>query len=129
MNHNQTIGRLGEEAARALYISNGFDLLVTNFFNHKGKSFGEIDFAVCRNGHIHFVEVKTRTSERFGIPEEAVSKTKQMRIRRAVAFFIQIFSEFRQYHLHVDIVSVRISPVDNSVQKIKITSDAIESQS
>ncbi len=58
---------------------NGYKVLYRNF---RGRTGGEID-VVCRdNDTLVFVEVKTRTSEDFGRPFEAVDRAKRKRISR-----------------------------------------------
>jgi putative endonuclease len=55
--------------------------------NWKGRA-GEIDL-VCEEGDtLVFVEVKTRSSSRFGTPEEAVDVRKLKRMKRAAAEYV-----------------------------------------
>jgi len=65
-------------AARFLR-SRGYKILYRNFKDRHG---GEIDI-VCRDGDtLVFVEVKTRRSEEFGRPIEAVDRQKQLRVSK-----------------------------------------------
>jgi len=50
---------------------------------------GEIDVVALKNGRLVFVEVKTRSTERFGRPEEAVGFYKRRRLRRVAAWYLK----------------------------------------
>jgi len=72
-------GARGEKLACRFLRSNGYKILYRNF---RARGGGEIDI-VCRDGDVlAFVEVKTRSSEDFGRPAEAVDRQKQMRVSR-----------------------------------------------
>ncbi|SRR5207244_737052 len=72
-------GARGEKLACRFLRRNGYKVLYRNF---RGRTGGEID-VVCRdNDTLVFVEVKTRTSEDFGRPFEAVDRAKRKRISR-----------------------------------------------
>ncbi|HEX7264375.1 MAG TPA: YraN family protein [Candidatus Dormibacteraeota bacterium] len=71
------LGRAGERAAAELLKRRGYEVVGSGFTARRG----EIDL-VCRRGQeLVIVEVKTRTSEAFGTPAEAVGARK----RRALA--------------------------------------------
>ena len=65
-------GRRGEELA-ALYLSRlGFEIVERNY----RCRWGEIDI-ICRRGNLMvFVEVRSKSTERFGTPEETINRTK-----------------------------------------------------
>ncbi|HEY2139119.1 MAG TPA: YraN family protein [Chthoniobacterales bacterium] len=73
------VGARGENLACRFLRKNGYKILYRNF---RGRTGGEID-VVCRDGDtLVFVEVKTRTSEDFGRPFDAVDRDKRNRISR-----------------------------------------------
>ena len=49
----------------------------------------EIDIIAIKDGILHFVEVKTRNGDQYGYPSEAVTPTKQLRIKRAAEQYLQ----------------------------------------
>ena len=72
-------GRRGEKLASRFLRRHGYKILYRNFKDRHG---GEIDI-VCRDGDtLVFVEVKTRGSEEFGRPIEAVDRQKQLRVSK-----------------------------------------------
>ena len=72
-------GARGEKLAARFLRHNGYKVLHRNF---RGRTGGEIDI-VCRDKDtLVFVEVKTRGSEEFGRPFEAVRADQQRRISR-----------------------------------------------
>jgi len=73
--HNE-IGKYGENIAFDYLLKNGYKIKERNW--RFGK--GEIDVIAEENNTIVIVEVKTRSSEYFGDPEESVSRKKQKKI-------------------------------------------------
>ena len=72
-------GARGEKLAARFLRAHGYKILYRNFKDRRG---GEIDI-VCRDGDtLVFVEVKTRGSEEFGRPFEAVDRQKQLRVSK-----------------------------------------------
>lgn len=67
---------------------------------------GELDLIV-RQGRLYvFVEVKNRSSERFGSPVEAVTRTKQARVRRLAARWLEHEAPARARAIRFDVVTV-----------------------
>lgn len=76
------LGVRGEAAAAAHYEADGHTVLDRNWRVREG----ELDLVLLApDGCVVFCEVKTRTTDRFGAPVEAVTATKQRRIRTLAA--------------------------------------------
>ena len=101
MDGRQALGRSGEDLAAARLTSLGFEVVARNV---RGSG-GELDIVARRDGLIVFCEVKTRRSDRFGMPAEAVSYAKQQRIRRLAAEWLAAHRP-RATDLRFDVVSV-----------------------
>lgn len=84
MDDRKLLGKIGEDLAVSMLYAEGYTILDRNFRSH----FGEIDI-VCEKGEtIYFVEVKTRTCDVFGEPDEAVNEVKQYRIRKTAEYYL-----------------------------------------
>lgn len=78
-------GEQGEEIARNFLTMQGYEILATNFTYEKS----EIDIIAKDDDTIVFVEVKTRSSKRFGLPEEAVTEKKQEKLMEGATNFLE----------------------------------------
>jgi len=95
-------GKLGEKLAEDFLIDKGYTILHRNWRH----SYYEIDIVALKDQLPHFIEVKTRSSNEFGEPEESVSKKK-------IRFLLQAADEFLfrnpQYtNFQIDILSITI---------------------
>ncbi len=82
--HNRRYGRRGEDLAAAWYADRGYSVVVRNWRCRDG----EVDLVVARPGEIVFCEVKARSSDRYGLPAEAVTPAKQRRLRGLAAHYL-----------------------------------------
>ncbi len=82
---DKVLGNIGEAQAFHYLKKNGYRILETNYKNF----IGEIDIIYTNGKCLIFGEVKTRTSEKFGLPREAVTKTKQLKIRKVAMVYIK----------------------------------------
>lgn len=85
LNERGQVGREGEALAADFLSRQGFVIVERNW----RCRLGELDLIAARDGCLHFIEVKTRRSQRFGYPEEAVSRTKRQRWLRAIEVWLQ----------------------------------------
>ncbi|MBI4138551.1 YraN family protein [Candidatus Uhrbacteria bacterium] len=96
-------GDRGEDRAAAFFIVRGFRIVARNW----STRMGEIDLICEKDGVTHFVEVKTRRSTTYGYPEEAITPTKLLHLRRAIECYVQM-SNVRNYQL--DALAITILP-------------------
>ena len=82
--HRQRLGARGEQLAADWYLARGYAVVARNWRCREG----ELDLVVSRRGELVFCEVKTRSSDRFGVPAEAVTPAKQRRLRVLAARFL-----------------------------------------
>lgn len=85
MRYKKNVGELGEDFAAGMLEASGYKIIERNYATRRG----EIDIIAVRDGVMHFVEVKTRTGMQYGYPSEAVTRTKQERIRKAAEQYLQ----------------------------------------
>ena len=83
--NRRAFGDAGEERACEYLRRRGWTIAARNV--RRGP--GEIDIVARKRGVIAFIEVKRRTSTRFGSPAEAVNPEKRKRIARAAAIYMQ----------------------------------------
>jgi putative endonuclease len=101
---SQWVGTLGEQAACSALTDQGYRILHRNY-RVRG---GELDIVCERNGVLVFCEVKTRTSARFGLPEEAITIAKRRRLRRLALEYLQREGR-RARTLRFDVISVAMA--------------------
>jgi putative endonuclease len=85
MSQHLETGKMGERAAADLLRSKGFEILATNYRFKKT----EIDIIARKAKLLVFVEVKTRSTVKFGMPEEFVDKKKQSCMAQAAAYYLE----------------------------------------
>lgn len=79
-------GQRGEAIASRYLEKLGYEILSKNFRSR----YGEIDLITQHQGTIIFVEVKTRSGIRQGLPCEAVNLDKQNRLRRMAEYYLMV---------------------------------------
>ncbi|MBC7850414.1 MAG: YraN family protein, partial [Chitinophagaceae bacterium] len=99
--HNET-GKNGELIAIEWLVRNGFKLVTRNWrYAHL-----EIDIICTKEEILHFIEVKTRTNDHYGLPEEAVSRKKIRNLLQAGQEYLFHQREWRR--VQYDILSITL---------------------
>jgi putative endonuclease len=106
--HNRTIGQWGERQAADYLRANGYEVLAVNV----RTPYGEIDIAARLGGITIFVEVKTRTSNRMGLPEISVTPRKQEHMLAAAGHYASVNAID---HWQIDVISVEGRPGEKPV--------------
>ena len=82
--YNKVLGKFGEDAVEKFLNRNGYKILDRNY----RCRFGEIDLIAFEDGCLVFVEVKTRVSERYGNPVNAVNGMKLQHLKKTALCYI-----------------------------------------
>lgn len=99
---SRALGASGEQAAADWYAANGYEIVARNWRCRDG----ELDLVVRRGRAFVFCEVKTRSSVAFGAPVEAVTRTKQVRLRHLAARYLSDNAGVRASEIRFDVASV-----------------------
>jgi putative endonuclease len=94
--HNDT-GKRGEELARIYLQGRGFVILHQNWRH----GHHEIDIIAVKDRMLHFIEVKTRRSIRYGFPESAVHPKKLRRLLQSADAFLRLKAPRRSGQIDV----------------------------
>ena len=81
--HKKVLGAKGERLVEAYLKKQGMKIVARNY----RTPFGEADLVAELGDETVFVEVKTRQSERFGTPAEAVTRAKQERYKKIALYY------------------------------------------
>ena len=83
--YKKLLGRIGEKKAEKHLKSIGYKILEKNFTT----DIGEIDLVAKDGEYIVFVEVKTRASNKYGLPSEAVNYKKRKKYENLASLYLQ----------------------------------------
>lgn len=117
------IGEYGERLAAEFLESSGFRLVLANFKVPVGRNrlgvavTGEIDLIALDGETVCFIEVKTRSSDKFASPLAAVNTRKQRQITRTARVYRKIFN-LRYANFRYDVVSIVLD--DRNKPRIEI---------
>jgi len=113
--NKKQFGSIGEKIALQHLIENDYNIVETNY--RIGK-IGEIDIIARKDEFLCFIEVKTRSSDLFGTPSEAVVRHKQMTIRKLAQIYITS-KKLSNVYLRFDIVEIRAKKSDSIIFKLE----------
>jgi len=105
---NRILGADGESTVALWYEARGYQVVDRNWRCRDG----ELDLVLQGPGRLFvFCEVKTRTTDLFGVPAEAVGREKQARIRRLAARWLED-SPTRAREIRFDVASILAGEIE-----------------
>lgn len=111
---NKELGRRGEEIAARYLQKKGYRVLTRNYYTR----FGELDIICEEKRELVFVEVKTRTSVKYGSPEESITAKKKEHLRKAALMYID--SHNRSFRgMRFDVIAILLEKEDEKINHIK----------
>lgn len=97
--HND-IGKNGESLAATYLQSKGYSIICKNWRH----THYEIDIIANKGKKLHFIEVKTRSSELYGHPEDSVTKRKFTFLKNAADEYLHLNPGYQW--IQYDILSI-----------------------
>ena len=110
--HNE-LGKLGEELAVDFFQKNGYEILETNWVFQKA----EIDIIAQKDNILVAVEVKTRSSIDFGLPQDFVKPKKIQLLVKAINEYV--VSNDLDVEVQFDIIAINKEEKDFNIEHIK----------
>lgn len=107
------LGKEGEDIATNFLRKKGYKILDRNY----KTPIGEADIIAKDKDTIVFVEVKTRSSDTFGLPFEAVTYRKQEKLKKIAIFYLKQHQV--EYPVRFDIVSIFCRNEKRQIEHIK----------
>jgi putative endonuclease len=106
--------RLGEEKARKYLLNKGYKIIETNFRD----GYGEIDIITIKDNVLVFVEVKTRTSAKYGLPIEAVTKRKLNILKRTIEYYKKTHQNTPE-EMRIEAISVMLDSKEAQIEHVE----------
>ncbi|MCK9216573.1 MAG: YraN family protein [Firmicutes bacterium] len=120
MHKNKSLGIYGENLAIEFLENKGYKILAKNY----RCKIGEIDIIAADGDTLSFIEVKTRSSNQYGRPCEAVNYNKQIKIVKTALHYINR-NNLTQWMSRFDIVEILIE-TDDRINSINLIQNAFE---
>ncbi len=99
------LGRWGEQVAADHLLAAGYEIVTRNY----RCPFAEVDIIAKEGGDLVFIEVKTRRTNRFGHPAEAVTRRKQEKLVQAALHYLDANASY-ETNCRFDVVAITPAP-------------------
>lgn len=117
--YRQRVGKFGEELAKKFLIKRGYKIIDSNI----KTSYKEIDIIAEKEKTIIFIEVKTRTSAKFGNAEDAIESRKIHHFKKAIQNYL-FKNQLLYNEIRADFIAIDLNK-NNKTAKIKHFLDII----
>ena len=112
-------GIAGEKLAKDFLKKRGYRILETNYRCPEG----EIDIVAKDKDCLVFIEVRTKTSQEFGSPEESITPGKKERMRATASYYCQSHSNLPSLW-RIDVVAVELEQ-KGKLSRIELIENAV----
>lgn len=116
----QESGKLGEQLACSEIKKKGYKIIETNYHCRHG----EADIIALHKGCLVFIEVRSKTGDAFGSPEESVTAQKQRRLAATAMHYLSSHSGLPE-DWRIDFVAVELDPLTSKATRIEIIENAL----
>jgi putative endonuclease len=117
--YKQRLGRRGEEIAASYLQQQGYTILARNW----RCPAGEVDIVAREGETLAFVEVRARRGDRFGTPEESITRAKQTRLVELAQTYLQE-AELGDVAWRIDVIAIRMG-ARGEVQRLNLIRNAV----
>lgn len=100
--HNQ-LGQKGEMLAEDYFRCKGYAILHRNW-RHRHL---EVDLIATKGKLLHFIEVKIRSTQKYGMPEESVTRKKLLFLMKAADAFLLLNPQYKL--IQFDILAITLT--------------------
>jgi putative endonuclease len=103
------LGTIGEKQVLDHYMKQAYCLIDQNFqYYQKGKQgrTGEIDLIFEKKRVLYFVEVKSRSNNKFGLAQEQVNMSKMKKLHGAIQYFMLKKQQYKDYSMQFDVAVI-----------------------
>lgn len=101
--NRRALGKIGERLARDYLKNRGYRILESNY----RCSLGEIDIIAESRSRLAFVEVRTRSSQEYGTPEESITEAKKEKLASLCMEYLSTHKVEKEWH--VDLLAVEMN--------------------
>lgn len=112
-------GALGEKLAADYLRKQGYRIRETNY----RMAIGELDIIAEDKDYLVFVEVRTRRSTGFGLPEESIRHAKSEKLISLALTYLQEHPDLSKLW-RIDFVAVELTP-ENKPRRIELIKNAV----
>jgi len=99
--HNLT-GKKGEQLAETFFFEHGYSILEKNWRHSRW----EVDIIASKDTVLHFIEIKTRRTASYGLPEERVGNKKIQNLINAAEEYLFLHPQWKR--IQFDILSIML---------------------
>jgi putative endonuclease len=113
-----SLGRKAEDAAAQYLHNQGYRIIERNF----RCPLGEMDIIAEDIDVLVFVEVRSKRSSYFGLPQETVAWVKQQKLRRLASYYLKVKKAWDK-NCRFDVVGVLFDE-ENKIKSLELIKDA-----